>query len=84
MQALGIKEKTPPPEEDDRTQFWTYLFWITNRGRPYTYTNPLPLRPLDCLDIVERLGLPAHPYEVIEVITAMDEKWLDWWSDRHK
>lgn len=72
---LGVDDE--PPECDDRTAAWISLFNTLNRGRPYTQGHPLPLPPLDILDLVDRLNFPADPDEACTVISALDKDWLD-------
>ena len=78
----SLRKEFVPPEEDDRSQFWNYLFWMVNRERPYTQAQPLPISLLACLEFVDRLNLPAQPHEVVGVIPTLDDTWLDWWRNR--
>lgn len=66
------------PEADERTQFWLNTFHLATRGRPYAYGAPLPLKPLDILDLVDRLSLPAEPEEAVAIVCAMDDCWIKW------
>lgn len=77
-EKLGMADKLQPPEQDERTDFWLYLYALAGRGRPYTYGAPLPIPPLDVLALCERLELAAQPDEVTEIIAAMDDAWLEW------
>lgn len=76
-ERLGLKEKAAPPEIDERTDFWLYLYQIADRGRPYAMGQPLPIPPLDLIALVDRLSLAAQPDEALEVIGAMDVACLD-------
>lgn len=66
------------PEPDERTRFWLNAFHLAARGRPYTHGAPLPLRPLDVLDLIDRLNLPAETEEALAIVCAMDDAWLAW------
>lgn len=76
MEALG-KKKEEPPEIDERTAFWLHAFSILERGRPYTTGSPLPLHPLDVLDMAERLRWPVISDEVLGVTQSMDDAVLE-------
>lgn len=67
-----------PPECDERSQFWQEVFWLANRGRPHTHGIPLPLPPLDIIDLAERLDLPTEPAEAVAVVGALDDAWIAW------
>ena len=75
---LGLAEKLERPECDDRTYFWQETYWLAARGRPHTHGIPLPLPPLDIIELVEKLQLPAEPAEAVAVISGMDDAWIKW------
>lgn len=75
---LGMSKQVEPPESDERTEGWLGLFGAASRGRPYTNGHPLPLPPLDVLSLMDRLVFPAGAEEALEVVSAIDNEWLEW------
>lgn len=74
---LGMAKQVEPPKSDDRTEQWVEFFNTAHRGRPYD-NGPLPLPPLDLLDLADRLRFPAEPMEIVGVVGEMDHEWLEW------
>lgn len=74
-EQLGIEEE--PPDLDRRTEQWLSFFNACSPNRYYAEGMPLPLRPLDTLDMAERLGFPGDTEEILAVIQALDHEWLE-------
>lgn len=81
---LGMSKQAERPDGDERTLFWLDTYWLAARGRPHTHGIPLPLPPLDIIDLIEKLELPAESDEAVAVICAMDDAWIRWKDSQQK
>lgn len=72
---LGVEEE--PPGLDRRTKQWLSFFNVCSPNRYYAEGMPLPLRPLDILDMAERLRFPGDTEEILVVTQALDYEWLE-------
>lgn len=72
---LGVEAEAP--ELDERTAFWIEAFNLLCRARQPSMGGILPISPVTMLDMADRLEWPCEPRECVEVISALDDAYMD-------
>lgn len=83
MRALNI-EDSEPPEIDERTAFWLYVFDVLSPSRGMSDTGPRPIPVSEIKAQCEFTPLPASPDEIQAVVRAMDNEFLEYAASKRK
>ncbi len=74
---LGMPEKMEEPEIDGRTEFWLGLFRRLSPSRQYTHGIAVSIPASEIAACCSFCPVPAAPDEVMYVIGAMDDAYLE-------
>lgn len=77
--ALGVKVEMP--ELDTRTAFWINAFTLLCRGRPQAMSGIAAIPPTDIITLALHLDWPCEIKEAVEVLTAMDNQYIEMHSE---